>query len=95
MLSKEFITACTDQVLASVRDHNRDDLQITVINTQRGFKVFHHENLIATVIFIGSQPAIKVDAEYLKSSCMMIGDDAAMVAGELIVLLVGDYETAR
>lgn len=95
MLSDEFVTAWTDQVFASVRDHNRDDLQITAIKSDRGFKVFHADELIASVTFIGSQPAIKVDAEQLKSSCMMIGDDASVVAGELLVLLVGDYAATR
>lgn len=95
MLSSEFITACTDQVFASVRDHNDKDLQITAIKSERGFKVFHADELIATVTFIGTQPAIKVDAEQLRSSCMMIGDDASVVAGELIVLLVGDYVASR
>lgn len=95
MTSEVFITAYADQVFASVRDHNHDDLQITAINTQRGFKAFHNDELIATVTFIGNQPAIKLDAEQLKTSCMMIGDDACVVAGELIVLLVADYVATK
>lgn len=88
MLTKEFRLAQSDQVQASIREFNHDGFELEYVAIREGFEVFYRSCFIATVAFWGTQPAIKVTAERLQASCLLIGDEASILAGELIVLLV-------
>lgn len=88
---KTFRLAHCDYVQASIREFNHEGIELEYRETCLGFEVIHKNERVATVAFWGTQPAIRVESDKLKSSALMIGEDAVDVAGELVMLLVRQH----